>query len=224
MGGGAVPCAHFSILPSTPQAVSASEIGSANWLRPGTAEAIVPNSPARPPAFGLAVTAESSAVMSDAADAERGFLAVQEIADGVAERAIDLAEDGLGVLVEQGAEQVDDRLQLIGGSRVGRDGCSRRGYRVVDERQQPFEQADRHRWPPIAVPPDELLCEALIGSGSGELVGLRSGRHSCQRARDRRCTCRCRPPGSSARFSSRLRSATARQAVSRRRAVRYCRC
>src|SRR5207248_11627930 len=65
LGGGAVPWAHFSSLPSVPHAVSAREIGRANWPRPGTADAIVPNSPARPPAFGLAVTAESSAVISE---------------------------------------------------------------------------------------------------------------------------------------------------------------
>src|SRR3954462_13457332 len=65
LGGGAVPWAHFSILPSTPQAVSASEIGIANWPRPGTAETMVPSSPARPPALGLAGTDESSAVISE---------------------------------------------------------------------------------------------------------------------------------------------------------------
>src|SRR3954447_21173904 len=65
LGGGAVPWAHFSILPSTPQAVSASEIGIANWPRPGTADTSVPSNPARPPALGLAVTDDSSAVISE---------------------------------------------------------------------------------------------------------------------------------------------------------------
>ncbi|MGY3510136.1 hypothetical protein ACVIQY_003111 [Bradyrhizobium sp. USDA 3051] len=118
LGGGAVPWAHFSILPSTPQAVSASEIGIANWPRPGTADTSVPSNPARPPALGLAVTDDSSAVISEP-PMPSSLLAVEHLADGIAERAIDLAEDGLAVPVEQGAEQVDDLLQLVDGSGAG---------------------------------------------------------------------------------------------------------
>src|SRR6266436_755164 len=65
LGGGAVPCAHFSTLPRTPQAVVARKIGRANWLRPGTDVAIVPKSPANPPAPGDDVTAASRLVMSE---------------------------------------------------------------------------------------------------------------------------------------------------------------
>src|SRR6266700_7424689 len=63
-GGGAVPWAHFSILPRTPHAAIAREMGSANWLRPGIAVTTVPNSPANPPEPGVAVTAESTLVIS----------------------------------------------------------------------------------------------------------------------------------------------------------------
>ena len=48
VGGGAVPWAHFSSLPRTPQAVRARNNGMAKPLRPGTDPAISWMSPNKP--------------------------------------------------------------------------------------------------------------------------------------------------------------------------------
>ena len=86
--GGAVPWDHFSILPSTPQAVSPRKIGRAKPRKPGRRRQHGENGRER----GRVDACVSNRRGHGAEQAERGLLAVEQIADGLPERAVDLAE------------------------------------------------------------------------------------------------------------------------------------
>ena len=111
LGRGAVPWDHFSILPSTPQAVRPRKIGRAKPLRPMAGV----SAPSRGPSAAVSETFVSNRRAHGAEQAERGLLAVEQIADGLAERAVDLAERqrlAVGAGGEEGLEQVERLAEL----------------------------------------------------------------------------------------------------------------
>ena len=113
-----MPCAHFSILPSAPQAVRTRNNGMVKPLRPGMDPAISWRSPIMPLGVvpgGNAGTLESQPVSKAADETNRSLFAIEEIADCFSERAIDLAQRRrFAARTDEATDEIKDLLQLRG--------------------------------------------------------------------------------------------------------------
>jgi hypothetical protein len=119
-----VPWAHFSILPSAPQAVRARKSGIVNPLSPGTDPAIScssPNMPLGVPPAGSAGTFASHAVSRLPMTPNAVFLPLSRFPIVSPSAPLTLAERRrFAARIDEAADEIEDLLQLSGLTLRGR--------------------------------------------------------------------------------------------------------